>query len=1067
MIFSTRCRSPKILPHRPAAMSGAACARSALLAGSLVAACLLAPAGRALAAPSATLTITEASRSASATGGPFFIPNQAYTASLVLGLAGEVDADSFTCDTLANPCFEVQLEVALPADYAQRHPTDRIRITAGWEPQLSDLDLHVYAPPYNTASGQPLRSSRNNPPSPEVVEIPAPSGSASYRIFLVPAAPAALSATITASLVAGPIPTEAPDVTLGGPTFVNYTPPASVSTRTNDAAEPTMGVDLGTNKAYMLYRYDVLETSFDDSTTPARATWRNLGTGGAPATADPFLTMDQHRLPDGSVNSRVWIAQLLAASSYMAFNDGAGTSSTWTRSLTGPGQVHGVDNQSIAAGPYPNNVKPPTARPGADYPHALYYCSHEAVNAFCSRSDDGGLTFNPSRPIFELQDACNNHGHVKVGADGTVYVPMNNSCQGHQGVSLSIDAGETWHYIQVPGTVNGRWDSSIAIANDGATIYYGYAEEGDDRPMILKGTLDKSDPANPTIDWQLPATDVGAPAGLKNIAFSTVVAGDPDRAAYIFHGTTTPGDSGDMAAFPADAEWYLWVATTFDGGMTWELRNATPGDPTQKGSICDQGTTCDNTPDDRNLLDFMDADIDGEGRILVGYADGCVDSCVTGGTNGFARRGYIARQATGKRMLAQFDPQDPGDLPGSPALAASRDPLGVNLSWTAPDSGTAPITSYVIERARNDEAFRHLASAAPTATKHDDTTAIDAAATYRYRVSAVNLHGTGPASNTVAPAQPTESICIAPGLTVLREGTGDAINVVTVLGQPVGVPAPAAADLTLLTVSEPYLAGGALTLTFQLKTAARGEALPPDTTWFTSFQNDAGVVYAVRMITNATGTPRFESYKVAAGNNGARRGDFVEGSPKPAQAGSGYAPADGLITITVRASDVGVTAAGQSIASLLAVTSKLAGTDATGGFTGGSQPMDLMPNDGVGTGAVRTVPVPSCGPNQAPIPVLSATPIGPRKQLNVHFDASRSFDPDAASSDPQLRDTIVKYVFDFGDGTPPVATTEPTIDHQYARDGQYGATVRVQDSRGKASAAEAVKQICEKCLKDR
>ncbi|MFL6260822.1 MAG: PKD domain-containing protein [Thermoanaerobaculia bacterium] len=1045
-------------------MPGAAFARPALLAAGLVAACLLLLAGGALAAPSATLTITELNRSASASGGPFFIPNQTYTASFVLGLAGQGSPDSFTCDALANPCLEVQLAVVLPADYAQLHPTDKIRITAGWDPQLSDLDLHVYTPPYNTASGQYFRSSRNNPPSPEVVEFPALSGSTSYRIFVVPAVPAALSATVTASLVTGPTPTQTPEVTLGGPTFVNYTPPTSVSSRTDDAAEPTMGVDLKTDKAYMLYHFDMLEASFDDATTPAGATWRNLGTGGAPASADPFMTMDEHRLPDGNANSRIWIAQLLAASSYIAFNDSAGTSSTWSNSITGPGQVHGVDNQSIAAGPYPNNVKPSTARPGADYPHALYYCSHDGVNAFCSRSDDGGLTFNPSRPIFGLTDACGNHGHVKVGADGTVYVPMNNSCQGHEGVSVSVDAGETWHYIQVPDTVDGRWDSSLAIANDGKTIYYGYAERGDDRPMILKGTLDKSDPANPAIDWQLPATDVGAPAGLKNVAFSTVVAGDPDRAAFIFHGTTTPGNSGDKATFPADAEWYLWIATTFDGGSTWELRNATPNDPTQRGSICDQGTTCNNTPDDRNLLDFMDADLDGEGRILVGYADGCVDACVTGGTNGFTRRGYFARQATGRRMLAQFDPPVPSNLPGSPALTASRDPFGVSLSWTAPDSGAAPITSYAVERARNGDPFRTLATVAPTDTKHDDTTAIEAAATYRYRVSAVNPYGTGPASNTVAPALPAESICVSPGLTVLSEGTGDAINVATVLGQPVGAPAPAAADLTLLTVSEPYLAGGALTLTFQLKTAAKGDALPPDTTWFTSFKNEAGVVYAVRMITNATGTPRFESYKVAAGSNGARRGDFVEGSPKPAQAGSGYAPANGLITLVVRGSDVGV-AEGQSITSLLAIASKLAGTDAAGGFTGGSQPMDLMPNDGVGTGTVRTLPVGSCGPNQAPVAVLSASPVGQRKLLNVHFDASRSYDPDAASSDPQLRDSVVKYVFDFGDGTPPVATTEPTVDHQYAQGGQYAATLRVQDSRGKTSATAALKQICDKCLK--
>jgi hypothetical protein len=98
---------------------------------------------------------------------------------------------------------------------------------------------------------------------------------------------------------------------------------------------------------------------------------------------------------------------------------------------------------------------------------------------------------------------------------------------------------------------------------------------------------------------------------------------------------------------------------------------------------------------------------------------------------------------------------------------------------------------------------------------------------------------------------------------------------------------------------------------------------------------------------------------------------------------------------------------------------------------------------------------------------LSASAIGPRRNLNVHFDASRSYDPDAGSSDPQLRDTIVKYVFDFGDGSAPVATTNPFIDHQYAQDGQYGATLRVQDSRGKASESGAVKQICEKCLKNK
>ena len=80
------------------------------------------------------------------------------------------------------------------------------------------------------------------------------------------------------------------------------------------------------------------------------------------------------------------------------------------------------------------------------------------------------------------------------------------------------------------------------------------------------------------------------------------------------------------------------------------------------------------------------------------------------------------------------------------------------------------------------------------------------------------------------------------------------------------------------------------------------------------------------------------------------------------------------------------------------------------------------------------------------------------------FDASRSFDPDATSSDPQLRDTIVKYVFDFGDGTPPVATTKPVVSHQYAQ----GGAVRRDPARAglaREGEREARKQICEKCLR--
>src|SRR6185436_14880235 len=109
----------------PPADRGATRRRALVVAMAAVA--LLAGARTALAAPAATLTLTETNRTASATGGPFFVPNLTYTVSFVTGLAGSGNSDSFTCDALANPCYEVQLEVALPADYALLHPTDKIR----------------------------------------------------------------------------------------------------------------------------------------------------------------------------------------------------------------------------------------------------------------------------------------------------------------------------------------------------------------------------------------------------------------------------------------------------------------------------------------------------------------------------------------------------------------------------------------------------------------------------------------------------------------------------------------------------------------------------------------------------------------------------------------------------------------------------------------------------------------------------------------------------------------------------------------------------------------------------
>src|SRR5207237_8514527 len=91
------------------------------------------------------------------------------------------------------------------------------------------------------------------------------------------------------------------------------------------------------------------------------------------------------------------------------------------------------------------------------YPNAVYYCSQAGVTAICSRSDDGGLNFSGSKPIYNsVVDGINGttcgaiHGHVKVGPDGAVYVPTANCPAGStQGFALSLDAGTTWNVKNV------------------------------------------------------------------------------------------------------------------------------------------------------------------------------------------------------------------------------------------------------------------------------------------------------------------------------------------------------------------------------------------------------------------------------------------------------------------------------------------------------------------------------------------------------------------------------------------------------------------------------------------
>jgi hypothetical protein len=70
---------------------------------------------------------------------------------------------------------------------------------------------------------------------------------------------------------------------------------------------------------------------------------------------------------------------------------------------------------------------------------------------------------------------------------------------------------------------------------------------------------------------------------------------------------------------------------------------------------------------------------------------------------------------------------------------------------------------------------------------------------------------------------------------------------------------------------------------------------------------------------------------------------------------------------------------------------------------------------------------------------------GPGKRVTMHASAASS-----------VGAGITQYRWDFGDGTPYVTTTSPTVLHKYQHRGLYDVRIEATDSLGHTSVAHAV-----------
>jgi hypothetical protein len=438
------------------------------------------------------------------------------------------------------------------------------------------------------------------------------------------------------------------------PGFVTYPAPEDLPNVAN-AGEPSIGVNWRTDRVLMQAFSSTLNAVFDDHSDPAGVEWNDSENPTGTLNLDPIMFTDP-------VLGRTWGGGLQGPCGNIAFTDADGPPWKVVKPCSGS-----VDHQTIGAGPF---ADPEGAN--ASYPHAVYYCAQFPIEDACTTSVDGGESWGPPVPVAGCTGL---HGHVKVGPDGTTYLPAKRctSPTGAQatgvGGGISTSNGQIWTSYTVDGAetpVRG-FDPSVGITADNV-VYQAWSRAGDYHPMISR-SRDRG------ATWER-TTDLSQTVGPALIAstFHAVVAGDADRVAVAYLGTqvgevtpiASPFDTGFLGV------WHLFVSYTYDGGQTWKTVRTTE-DPVQRGCIWDQG----GVNDCRNILDFMDAQMTRDGRVVVGYADGCtLDCALPEGTPAQSTSMYmtVARQSSGRGLLSEFDtkPAAPGAAPAPAAPARPR-----------------------------------------------------------------------------------------------------------------------------------------------------------------------------------------------------------------------------------------------------------------------------------------------------------------------------------------------------------------------------------------------------------
>lgn len=347
--------------------------------------------------------------------------------------------------------------------------------------------------------------------------------------------------------------------------------------------------------------------------------WQNVSPPGPVASLDPYLTVDRRT---GRIFSVNFLANGQPTCATISYSDNDGES--WTSS---PAACGGFDGESIAAGP------PVTSKP-VGYPDLVYYCtgttpasSPPTTSPVCSKSLDGGLTFEPTGappwPVAEEKAQGDKFGpwagHPLVGTDGTFYVPKRFA--GEPEVAISHDEGLSWQDVQVASNGSGGETPQIAIDNSG-NVFYSWVDSHNLPYLAYSRDEGRT--------WSAPIAL--APRGLREATLPRVAATGNGRVAVAYIGSV---DSPAVAPYYPFCDALLEECTdgTY-GGVSWngymtlipnalarrpKLETATVDPPSRPLLVggCSANGAC------KADLDFIDMKFGPNGDPFAAFVDDC------------------------------------------------------------------------------------------------------------------------------------------------------------------------------------------------------------------------------------------------------------------------------------------------------------------------------------------------------------------------------------------------------------------------------------------------------------